>query len=65
MIGKQGSYPKPRTQAAQAEGRGDIISTPTVITANQREATIESGTEIPFLKLLLAVRRQFLSKRLC
>ena len=51
MIGKQGSYLlNLELQAAQAEGRGDIISTPTVITANQREATIESGTEIPFLE---------------
>ena len=51
MIGKQGSYLlNLELQAAQAEGRGDIISTPTVITANQREAAIESGTEIPFLE---------------
>jgi type IV pilus assembly protein PilQ len=35
-------------QAAQSEGRGDIISTPRVITANQKEAIIEQGTEIPF-----------------
>jgi type IV pilus assembly protein PilQ len=34
--------------AAQAEGRGEIISSPRVITANQREATIEQGTEIPY-----------------
>jgi type IV pilus assembly protein PilQ len=34
--------------AAQAEGRGEIISAPRVITANQREATIEQGTEIPY-----------------
>jgi type IV pilus assembly protein PilQ len=35
-------------QAAQSEGRGDIISTPRVITANQKEAVIEQGVEIPF-----------------
>jgi type IV pilus assembly protein PilQ len=35
-------------QAAQAEGRGEVISTPRVITANQREAIIEQGTEIPY-----------------
>jgi len=34
--------------AAQAEGRGEIISSPRVITANQREATIEQGQEIPY-----------------
>jgi type IV pilus assembly protein PilQ len=34
--------------AAQAEGRGEVISTPRVITANQREAVIEQGTEIPY-----------------
>ena len=34
--------------AAQAEGRGEVISTPRVITANQREASIEQGTEIPY-----------------
>jgi type IV pilus assembly protein PilQ len=34
--------------AAQAEGRGEIVSTPRVITANQREATIEQGVEIPY-----------------
>ena len=35
-------------QAAQSEGRGEIVSTPRVITANQKEATIEQGVEIPF-----------------
>lgn len=34
--------------AAQAEGRGEIVSTPRLITANQREATIEQGVEIPY-----------------
>lgn len=34
--------------AAQAEGRGEIISSPRVITANQREASIEQGVEIPY-----------------
>ena len=34
--------------ALQAEGRGEIISTPRVITANQKEANIEQGVEIPF-----------------
>jgi type IV pilus assembly protein PilQ len=34
--------------AAQTEGRGEIKSTPRVITANQREAVIEQGVEIPY-----------------
>jgi type IV pilus assembly protein PilQ len=35
-------------QAAQSEGRGEIVSTPRVITANQKEAIIEQGVEIPY-----------------
>jgi type IV pilus assembly protein PilQ len=34
--------------ALQAEGRGEIVSSPRVITANQKEALIEQGVEIPF-----------------
>jgi type IV pilus assembly protein PilQ len=34
--------------ALQAEGRGEIVSTPRVITANQKEAVIEQGVEIPY-----------------
>ena len=34
--------------AAQAEGRGEIVSSPRVITANQKEAQIEQGVEIPY-----------------
>ncbi|HZF24737.1 MAG TPA: type IV pilus secretin PilQ [Steroidobacteraceae bacterium] len=34
--------------AAQAEGRGEIVSAPRVVTANQREAVIEQGQEIPY-----------------
>jgi type IV pilus assembly protein PilQ len=34
--------------AAQAEGRGEILSSPRLITSNQREATIEQGVEIPY-----------------
>ena len=34
--------------AVQAEGRGQIIATPRVITANQKEATIKQGVEIPY-----------------
>jgi type IV pilus assembly protein PilQ len=35
-------------QAAQSEGRGEIISTPRVITANQQEALIKQGVEVPY-----------------
>jgi type IV pilus assembly protein PilQ len=34
--------------ALQADGKGKIISSPRVITANQSEAIIEQGTEIPY-----------------
>jgi type IV pilus assembly protein PilQ len=34
--------------AMQAEGKGEVVSTPRVITANQKQATIEQGTEIPY-----------------
>jgi len=34
--------------ALQADGKGKIISSPRVVTADQKEATIESGTEIPY-----------------
>ncbi|NNF67810.1 MAG: type IV pilus secretin PilQ [Gammaproteobacteria bacterium] len=34
--------------ALQAEGRGEIVSTPRVITANQQEARIKQGVEIPY-----------------
>ena len=34
--------------ALQAEGEGEVISTPRVITANAKEASIEQGVEIPY-----------------
>ncbi len=34
--------------AAQAEGQTEIVSSPRVVTANQKEATIEQGVEIPY-----------------
>lgn len=34
--------------ALQAEGRGEVISNPRVITANQKEALIKQGVEIPY-----------------
>lgn len=36
--------------AAQAEGRGEVVSSPHIITANQKEAVIEQGKEIPYLQ---------------
>ena len=34
--------------AAQAEGRGEVVASPRLITSNQKEATIEQGVEIPY-----------------
>ena len=34
--------------AAQSEGRGEVISSPRIMAANQQEAMIEQGTEIPY-----------------
>jgi len=34
--------------AMQAEGRGEVVSSPRVITSNQKEALIEQGVEIPY-----------------
>lgn len=36
-------------QAAQTEGRGEVISSPRVITANQQEAVIRQGQEIGYV----------------
>ncbi len=36
--------------AMQAEGKGEVISSPRVITANQKEAIIRDGVEIPYLE---------------
>ena len=48
-VGKIGSYLlQLELTAMQQEGKGEVISAPRVITANQHEATIESGTEIPY-----------------
>ncbi len=48
-VGKIGSYLlQLELSALQEEGRGEIISSPRVITANQKEAVIEQGEEIPF-----------------
>lgn len=34
--------------ALQAEGRGEVVSSPRVITANAKQASIEQGVEIPY-----------------
>lgn len=48
-IGKIGSYLlQLELSALQVEGRGEVIASPQVITANQKQATIEAGTEIPY-----------------
>lgn len=36
--------------ALQAESKGEIVSTPRVVTTNQQKAVIEQGVEIPFLQ---------------
>lgn len=35
--------------ALQADGLGKLISSPRVVTANNKEATIEDGTEVPYV----------------
>ena len=36
--------------ALQSEGRGEVVSSPRVITANGKEALVEQGREIPYLE---------------
>lgn len=49
-VGKIGSYLlQLELSALQAEGRGEVVSSPRVITTDQKEAVIEQGTEIPYL----------------
>ena len=36
--------------ALQAESKGEIVSTPRVVTTNQTKAVIEQGVEVPFLQ---------------
>ncbi|HTT07574.1 MAG TPA: type IV pilus secretin PilQ [Gammaproteobacteria bacterium] len=48
-VGKIGSYLlQLELSALQAEGRGEVISSPRVITADKKEAVIQQGTEIPY-----------------
>ena len=49
-VGKIGSYLlQLELSALQAEGRGEVVSSPRVITTDQKEAVIEQGTEIPYV----------------
>jgi len=49
LIGKVGSYLlQLELSAMQREGRGEIVSSPRVITSDQHKATIKVGTEIPY-----------------
>jgi len=43
-----GTFLELELSALQAEGRGEVISEPRVVTANQNEARIEQGVEIPY-----------------
>ena len=48
-LGKVGSYMlNLELSAMEAEGQGEVISSPRVLTSNQKAAYIESGTEIPY-----------------
>ena len=49
LIGKVGSYLlQLELSAMQREGRGEIISSPRVITSDSKQATIKVGQEIPY-----------------
>lgn len=49
LLGKVGSHLiQLELSAMQREGRGEIISSPRVITSDQKQATIKVGQEIPF-----------------
>ncbi len=48
-VGKLGSHLlQLELNAMEAEGRGEVVSSPRVLTSNQKEAYIEAGTEIPY-----------------
>ncbi len=49
LLGKVGSYLlQLELSAMQSEGKGEVISSPRVITADRSEATIKSGLQIPY-----------------
>ena len=48
-IGKLGNHLlQLELNAMEAEGQGEVVSSPRVLTSNQKEAYIEAGTEIPY-----------------
>jgi type IV pilus assembly protein PilQ len=48
-VGKLGNHLlQLELNAMEAEGKGEVISSPRVLTSNQKEAFIEAGTEIPY-----------------
>ncbi len=49
LIGKAGSYLLSlELSAMQREGRGEIVSSPRIITSDQQQATIQVGQQIPY-----------------
>lgn len=49
LVGKLGSYLlQLELTAMQTEGRGELVSSPRVITSDQSQATIKQGIEIPY-----------------
>ncbi|MBA1332157.1 pilus assembly protein PilQ, partial [Candidatus Endoriftia persephone str. Guaymas] len=49
LVGKVGSYLlQLELSAMQSEGKGEVISSPRVITSDQNKATIKQGVEIPY-----------------
>jgi len=49
VIGKLGSYLlRLELTAMQQEGKGEVVSSPRVITSDQNKATIKQGVEIPY-----------------
>ena len=49
LIGKAGSYLlQLELSAMQREGRGEIVSSPRLITSDQQQATIQVGQQIPY-----------------
>lgn len=49
LVGKVGTYLlQLELTAMQTEGRGELISSPRVITSDQTQATIKQGVEIPY-----------------
>jgi len=49
LLGKVGEYMlQLELSAMQQEGRGEVVSSPRVITSDQKKATIKQGVEIPY-----------------